>query len=82
MRLRYLLLLFLIFASGCTTIPLQKARADFFSGNPAEADKALENAAGYLKGIVFYAIWKRDNPSLYGGVWGQQGYTFKRHRSF
>ncbi len=41
MRLRYLLLLFLIFASGCTTIPLQKARADFFSGNPAEADKAL-----------------------------------------
>jgi uncharacterized protein len=41
MRLSYALIILLFFVSGCTSLPLQKARTDFFSGNPAEADKVL-----------------------------------------
>ncbi|MBN1905115.1 MAG: hypothetical protein JW927_08465 [Deltaproteobacteria bacterium] len=41
MLLRYLIFAVVFVMSGCATIPLQKARMDFFSGNPAEADKTL-----------------------------------------
>jgi uncharacterized protein len=41
MRLRYLLFILVFVMSGCMSLPLQKARLDFFSGNPAEADKTL-----------------------------------------
>ncbi len=41
MRLRYILIILAFLLSGCTSLPLKKARMDFFSGNPAEADKTL-----------------------------------------
>jgi hypothetical protein len=41
MRLRYLLLIIFLFASGCISLSLQRARADFFAGNLAGADNAL-----------------------------------------
>jgi tetratricopeptide (TPR) repeat protein len=41
MLLRYLIFILIFVMSGCASIPLQKARMDFFSGHPSEADKTL-----------------------------------------
>ena len=42
MRLRHILIIILLFlSSGCTSLPLKKARTDFYSGNLARADSVL-----------------------------------------
>ena len=41
MRFRNLLLIFIVISAGCTSIPLQRARTDFYSGNPEQAEDVL-----------------------------------------
>lgn len=41
MRFRHIILIFVVLTAGCTSIPLNRARTDFYSGNLALADSAL-----------------------------------------
>lgn len=41
MRFSNIILIFVLFTAGCTSIPLNRARNDFYSGNLVQADSAL-----------------------------------------
>lgn len=41
MRFRNVILIFVLLTTGCASIPLQRARTDFYSGNLAQADDTL-----------------------------------------
>ena len=41
MRLRNIILIFIFLSAGCTNLPLQRARSDFYSGDLSRADTVL-----------------------------------------
>jgi hypothetical protein len=45
-KLRFILPVFILLLTGCSSLPLQKARSEFYSGNLAEADHVLEGCKG------------------------------------
>ena len=49
MRFRNILFILFIISAGCTSIPLQRARTDFYSGNPEQADYVLGDCLGTHK---------------------------------
>ena len=45
MRFRNILIVFTLLSAGCSSVPLQRARTDFYSGNLARADSVLGECA-------------------------------------
>jgi uncharacterized protein len=63
-KLRVIFLAFILLSTGCSSLPLQQARTEFYSGNFARADQILDECKGitekdrlicYMeKGIILY----------------------------
>ena len=73
MRLRNAILIFVLFTAGCTSIPLQRARTDFYSGNLSQAEDALGECTNipkknrllcYMeKGVILHYMKEYENST-------------------
>ena len=73
MHIRNFLIVFALLSAGCSTVPLQRARTDFFSGNLARADNVLGECTGisernrllcYMeKGVILHYMKEYENST-------------------